>query len=108
MDANRLLDNAKRLYFQEEYEKAISKLNESKELFLKHYSEYDYIIREINEYLGIKQKKINEYKAMQFYNLGLIELDRKNYSQAKNILCQDPEVSIIKNQENILENIVNI
>lgn len=94
IDANRLLDNAKRLYFQEEYEKAISKLNESKELFLKHYSEYDYIIREINEYLESSKRKINEYKAMQYYNLGLNELDKRNYSQAvKYFILSDQEVS---------------
>lgn len=94
IDANRLLDNAKRLYFQEEYEKAISKLNESKELFLKHYSEYDYIIREINEYLESSKRKINEYKAMQYYNLGLNELDKRNYSQAvKYFILADQEVS---------------
>ena len=80
-NANEYLNDAKRDYNSANYERAIDKFDKAYEIFNK-YSDYRYILSDIDVYREACRNRIKQIKAQEYYERGLYYQSRGDYKRA--------------------------
>ena len=80
-NANEYLNDAKREYNFADYERAIDKFDKAYEIFNK-YSDYRYILSDIDVYREACRNRIKQIKAQEYYERGLYYQSRGDYKRA--------------------------
>ena len=80
-NANEYLNDARRDYNFADYERAIDKFDKAYEIFNK-YSDYRYILSDIDVYREVCRNRIKQSKAQEYYERGLYYQSRGDYKRA--------------------------